>query len=182
MQKLVEIYHNEGIDMLKLGFIPPNLAKIGLHKATTARFNTFTERDRDLLEKIHEDMVGGPSVVFKKETVLDETFHRDSTNWCKSVVANHASQLYTFSMCQAMPISLYTRWKLVSESANLNRAKTTRRALKNWSCHTFSESDHTVKGIVSIRQVYRKKLLHTVLMANTVFEAVGCYFHYCPCQ
>ena len=35
-QKMIDFYHNEGIDMLKLGCILPNLANICLHKATTA--------------------------------------------------------------------------------------------------------------------------------------------------
>ena len=29
-------------------------------------FNPFTEKDKDLLDKIREDMVGGPSIVFTR--------------------------------------------------------------------------------------------------------------------
>ena len=34
MQKMIEFYHDKGIDMLKLGCTLPNLANICLHKST----------------------------------------------------------------------------------------------------------------------------------------------------
>ena len=74
MQKIVEFYHNKGIDMPKLGCTLPNLANICLHKSTDSKFYPFTESDKDLLAKIPEDMVGGPSIVFTRKTVVDETF------------------------------------------------------------------------------------------------------------
>ena len=52
MQKMIEFYHNKGIDMLKLGYTLPNLANICLHKSTDSKFYPFTESDKDLLEKI----------------------------------------------------------------------------------------------------------------------------------
>ena len=94
MQKLIDIYHQKEIDMLKLGCILPNLANICLHKSTGSKFYTFTESDTDLLEKIREDMVGGPSIVFTRKAVVDEAFIRKSTNLCKSIVGIDATQLY----------------------------------------------------------------------------------------
>ena len=72
-------------------------------------------------------MVGGPSIVFTRKAVVDETFLRDTTKWCKSLVGIDAGQLYPFSMCQAMPTNLYTRWELDQESGNFElRKKKTR--------------------------------------------------------
>ena len=116
MQKMIEFYHNKGIDMLKLGCTLPNLANICLHKSTDSKFYPFTESDKDLLEKIREDMVGGPSIVFTRKAVVDETFIRKSSNLCKSIVGIDASQLYPYSMCQPMPTGLYTRWEYYSEN------------------------------------------------------------------
>ena len=94
MQKIIEFYHNKGIDMLKLGCTLPNLANIFLHKSIDSKFYPFTESEKDLLEKIREDMVGGPSFVFTRKAVVDETFIRKSSNLCKSIVGIDASQLY----------------------------------------------------------------------------------------
>ena len=78
MQKMIEFYQYKGIDMLKLGCTLPNLANICLHKSTDSKFYPFTESHKDLLEKIREDMVGGPSIVFTRKAVVDETFIRKS--------------------------------------------------------------------------------------------------------
>ena len=74
MQKMLAFYHKKGIDLLKLGCTLPNLANICLHKSTSAKFYPFTETYKDLLEKIREDMVGSPSIVFTRKAVVDETF------------------------------------------------------------------------------------------------------------
>ena len=66
IQKMIEFYHNKGIDMLKLGCTLPNLVKICLHKSADSKFYPSTESDKNLLEKIREDMVGGPSIVFTR--------------------------------------------------------------------------------------------------------------------
>ena len=93
MQKMIAFYHNKDIDMLKLGCTLPNLANIRLHKYTDAKFYPFTEGEKDLFEKIREDVVGGSSIVFTRKAVVDETFFRKSTNICKSIVGIDASQL-----------------------------------------------------------------------------------------
>ena len=94
MQKLIEFYHNKGIDMLKLGLTLPNLANLCLHKSTDSKVYPFTESDKELLEKIGEDMVRSPSIVFTCKVVVIESFIRKSSNLCKSIVGIDASQLY----------------------------------------------------------------------------------------
>ena len=80
MQKILGFYRKKRIDMLKLGCTLPKLANICLHKSTSAKFYPITETDKDLLQKIREDMVGGPSVVFTRKAVVDEFFIRNSAN------------------------------------------------------------------------------------------------------
>ena len=93
---MIAFYPHEDIDMLNLGCTLPNLANICLHKSTDANFYSITEGDKDPLEKIREDVVGGPSIVFTRKAVVDETFIRKSTNVSKSIVGNDASQLYPY--------------------------------------------------------------------------------------
>ena len=93
MKKSLVFYHKKGIDMLKLGCTFLNLANICLHKSTSANFYPFTETDKDLLQKIREDLDGGPSIVFTRKAVVDETFIRNSGKICESIVGIDASQL-----------------------------------------------------------------------------------------
>ena len=118
MQKMVDNLYRKEIEVLKLRCTSPNLPNICLHKSTTAKFYPITENDKELLERIRGDMVGGPSLVFTGKTVVKETFVRDSTYWCLTTVGTDFNQLYPYSMSQAMPTDLYTRRELDSESSN----------------------------------------------------------------
>ena len=109
MLKMIEFHHNKGIDMLKFGRTLTILAKICLHKSANSKFYPFTESGKDLLEKIGEDMVGAPSVVFTRKAVVNEAFIRKSSNLCKSIVGIDANQPYPYSMCQPMPTGRYSR-------------------------------------------------------------------------
>ena len=164
MQKMVDFYHNKGIGMLKLGCTLPNLANICLHKSTTAKFYHFTESDKDLLEKMRKDMIGGRSIVFTRKAVVHEFFIRGWTNLCKSIVGIDASQLYPFTMFQAMPTDLYTRWELDSGSGKFKPRQNKTRSFENMVMSYLLRIRPQFK--VSSRRVHRKKLMHTVLMAS----------------
>ena len=116
IHKTIIFYQQKEIDMLNLVCTLPNLANNCLHESTDSKFYPFTESDKDLLEKICEDTVAGPSIVFTRKAVVDETFSRKSTNLCKSIVGIDASQLYPFSKCQPTPTGLYTRCNYDCES------------------------------------------------------------------
>ena len=187
MQKMIAFYHHKGIDMLKLGCTLPNLANICLHKSTNAKFYPFTENDKDLLEKIRDDMVGGPSIVFTRKTVVNETLIRDSANVCKSIVGIDASQLYPFSMCQEIPTGLYTRWDLDPESGRFRPRQNKTRSFENMVMSYYQRIRPDCK-IVSFYTTGTQKKIDCFSVdgfcehCNTVFEAMGCYYHYCPCQ
>ena len=187
MQKMIEFYNNKGIDMLKLGCTLPNLANIYLHKSTDSKFYPFTESDKDLLEKIREDMVGGPSIVFTHKAVVDETFIRKSSNLCKSIVGIDAIQLYPYSMCQPMPTGLYARWEYDSETKRFRARQNESRSFENMVLSSYQESRPDCKIESNITTGRQKKIdCFSVdgicYHCNTVFEAMGCYYHYCPCQ
>ena len=187
MQKMIEFYQNKGIDMLKLGCTLPNMANICLHKSTDSKFYPFTESDKDLLEKIREDMVGGPSIVFTRKAVVDETFVRKSSNLCKSIVGIDASQLCPYSMCQPMPTGLYTRWEYDCGTKRFTARQKKSGSFENMVMSYFQQSRPECK-IESNVTTGRQKKIDCVSVdgicyhCNTVFEAMGCYYHYYPCQ
>ena len=187
MQKMIEFYLNKGIDMLKLGCTLPNLANIGLHKSTGSKFYPFTESDKDLLEKIREDMVGGPSIVFTRKALVDETFIRKSSNVCKSIVGINASQLYPYSMCQPMPTGLYTQGDYGSETKRFKARQNKSRSFENMVLSYFQQSqpDCKIKSNVTTgrqRKIDCFSVDGNFYHCNTNFEAMGCYYHHCPCQ
>ena len=187
MQKMIEFYHNKGIDMLKLDCTLPNLAIICLHRSTDSKFCPFTESDTDLLEKIREEMVGGLSFVFIPKTVVDETFIRKSSNLCKSILGIDASQLYPYSMCQPRPTGLYTRWEYDSETKRFIARPNKSRSFENMALSYFQQSRPDCKIESNVTTGRQKKIDcfsvdGVCYHCNIVFEAMGCYYHYCPCQ
>ena len=140
MQKMIAFYRDKDIDMLKLGCTLPNLANICLHKSTDAKFYPFMEGDKDLLEKIREDVGVGPSIVFTRKAVVDETFIRKSTNLCKSIVGIDASQLYPYSMCQHFPTGLYTRSDFDSETSIFTLRQNKTRIFENMVMSYFQRA------------------------------------------
>ena len=148
--------------MLKLGCTLPILANICLHKSTDSKFYPFTETDKDLLEKIREDIVGGLSIVFTRKAVVDETFICKSSNLCKSIVGIDAIQLYSYSMCQPMPTRLYTQWEYDSETKRFTACQNKSRSLRIWLCRIFNKVDQSAKLRVMLLLVDKRKLIASV--------------------
>ena len=132
MKKMMKFYHDQKIDMLKLGCTLPNLANICLHKSTDRKFYPFIEADKDLHEKLRSEMTGGPSIVFTRKAVVDKTFIRRSNNVCKAILGIDASQLYPFSMCQAMPTGLTLDGSLIAIFKSSKLVKTKSGSLRTW--------------------------------------------------
>ena len=189
MQKMIDFYHHKEIDMLNLGCTVPNLANICLHKSSDSKFYPFTESDIDVLEKIREDLVHGLFIVFTREAVFGETFIRKSSNVCKSIVGIDldASQLYLYLMCQPMPTGLYTRWNYDSESQKFMPRQNKTRSFENIVLSFFQQTRPEC-GIESNVTTGRQKKIDCFSVdgickhCNAVFEAMGCSFHYSPCQ
>ena len=187
MQKMIASYHDKDVVMLKLGCTLPNLANICLHKSTDAKFYLFTEGDNDLLEKIREDVVGDPSIVFTCKANVDETFIRKSTTICKSIVGIDASQLYPYSMCQPMPAGLYTRWDIDSETSRFTPRQNKTRSFEKMVMSYFQRTRLDCK-IESFYTAGRQNKSDRFSVegfcshCNTVFEAMGCFYHFCPGQ
>ena len=173
--------------MLKLGCTLPDLAIICLHKSTDAKFYPFTEGDENLLEKIREVVVGGPTIVFTRSAVVDETFIRKSAIICKSFVGIDASQLYPYSMCQPMPTGFYTCCDLDSETGRFTSRQNKTRCFENLVMSYFQRTrpECEIEGFFTTG---RQKKIDCFSVdgfcshCNTVFEAMGCCFYFCPCQ
>ena len=157
MQKMVAFYHKKGIDILKLGCTLPNLANICLHKPTSAKFYPFTETDKDLLQKIREDMVGGPSIVFTRKAAVDEIL-----SGIQEIFVNFLLVLTQIScilfLCASPCQQDYTRdEKMTQNLIDLNLNRTNPETLRTCLCHISKDKDLTVKLRVSTPQELRKK-------------------------
>ena len=124
---------------------------------------------------------------FIRKSVVDQTFIRNSENLCKSIVGIVASQLHTFSICQEISTGLYTGWELATDSQNF-RARTIRSRTFENMVKSYLESQRSECKIESYYKTGKQKKINCFSVdgfcahCDTVFGAMGCYFHFCFCQ
>ena len=149
------------------------MANICLHKSTDAKLYPFTEGDKDLLEKVREDVVGGPSMVFTRKAVVDPTFIRTSTNICMLLLELMPAN-YTPTRCANPCPPVFIRVGIsIQKTVDSHLDKTRPVALKKWSCLIFNVQDLIAKLRASTLQADRRKLIALVLM-GFVLIAILC--------
>ena len=131
-------------------------------------------------------MVGGPSIVFTRKTVV-ETFIRNLGNFCKPMVDTDASQLYTYSMCQPIPTGLYTQWEFGTESNRFKSQQNKSRSSENMLMSFFQRQRPDCKIEIFYTTWIQKKIDCFKVDGScghciTVFEAMCCFNHYCQSQ
>ena len=114
-------------------------------------------------------------------------FIRKSANICKSIVGIDASQLYPYSMCQPMPTGLYTLWDLDSKTSRFTSQQNKTRNFENVVISYFQRTRPECEiESFSISGRQKKNDCFSVhgfcSHCNIVFEAMGCFYHFCSCQ
>ena len=116
---------------------------------------------------------------------MEETFIRDSTNLCTSIVGIVVSHLYHFSMCQAMPTVLYTRWDPDWESRNFKPRQDKTRSFENMIMSYFQR----VRPQCKVESFYTTGIQENIDAysvdgfcghCSIVSQAKGCYYQYLP--
>ena len=108
-------------------------------------------------------------------------------NLCKSIVGIDAVQLYPHSMCQDISTGFYTRWDYDEETQKFKARQNRVRAFENMVMSYFQSTRPECK-IESYYTTGKQKKIDCFSVdgycdhCKTVFEAMGCYFHFCPCQ
>ena len=166
--------------MLKLGFTLPNLANRILHSSTSLKFFPFNQEDQSFDDYIREWLTSGQSIVFTRYAKVGSSKIKNSSNMCKTIVANDASQLYPFSMMKDMPTEVYKKWELREET----RLFHPRRSKKNYlECIVLQYFQKQNPHCYIQTQFNRKsqKRIGVYLVdsfcshCKTVFEVLGCY-------
>ena len=164
MQKMIVFYHDEDIDMLKLSCTLPNLAYTCLHKSTDAKLYPSTEGDKDLQEKIREDVVGGPSIGFTRKQLLMKLLF-ESLQIYANLLLGLMPTNYIPTRCVNPCLPVFIRVGIsIHRRVDLRFHKIRPAALKFWSCPFSNQQDQIVKQKASLQQADRRKLTSSVLM------------------
>ena len=135
--------------------------------------------------EIWEDVVDGHSIIFRRKTVFDELFTRNSSNICKSFIGIDASQLYPYSMCQPMPIHLYTRWDLDPKTSRFTLRQNKPRSLEKKVMSYFQRTFCKIGSFYTTgwqKKVDCFRVDGFCSHCNTVFAAMCWFYHFYACQ
>ena len=132
-------------------------------------------------------MVGSLSVVFTRKVVVDETVIRNPRKSCESIVGIDAGQLYPYCMCQPMPTGLFTRWEHDTESNRFKPQQNKSRNSENMvMCYLQRQKPDCKIESFYTTETQKKmdcfKVDGFCAHCKMVFETMGCFYHYCPCQ
>ena len=187
VQKMIAFYHDKDIDMLKLGCTLPNLANICLHKSTDAKFYPFTEGDKDLWKKIEKVLlVVHLSFLHAKQLLMKLLFESVQTS-ANLLLGLMPANFIPTALCQPMHTGLYTRWDFDSEPSRFTPRQNKTRSFENMVMSYFQRTRPECETESFFTTARQKKIdCFTVdgfcSHCNTVFEALGCFYHFCPCK
>ena len=90
-------------------------------------------------------------------------------------------------MCQPMPTGLYTRWNYNSESQKFMPQQNKTRSFEKMVLSYFQQTRPDCRIESNVTTGRQKKIdcfsVDGICDPSiSVFEAMGCFFHYCPCQ
>ena len=86
-----------------------------------------------------------------------------------------------------MPTGLYTRWDIDSENGRFTPRQNKTRSFENMVKFYFQRTRRESEIESSYTTGRQKKIDRFSVdgfcsLCNTVFEALGCFYHFCPCQ
>ena len=172
MQKLIAFYHDKDIARLKLGCTLPNWDNICLHTSTDAKFYPFREGDKDLMEKIQEDVVGG-HLSFSHAKQLLMRLLSESLQTYANLLIGLMPVSYTPTRCVNPCPPVFIRVSVsIQKPVDSHLDKTRPVALKIWSCPIFIAQDLIVKLRAPTLQADRRKLTASVLMGFVVIATL----------
>ena len=183
MQKMIAFQNGKISICLKPGCTIANLANLCLLKYTDTKLNQSMESEKDLLDKMQKDIVGGPLFVFTRKTAVDETLfesqQRHDNQLLRLMLANytHIRCLITFPLV-FIRVGISIQRQVDSQ---LHKAKPV--ALKKWS-HPFSASKTRLQNreLLYNKETSKKDCFGVggfCSYSNNAFEGVGYLYDFC---
>ena len=187
LQKMIAFYHDKGIHMLKLGCTLPNLANICLHQSTNANSIPSQKEIRNYWKNFEKISMVDHLLFLQAKQLLTKLFSESPQTFANLLLRLMPTNS-TCTRCVNPCPPVFIRVGIsIQKPVDSHLGKTRPVALKIWSCLVFNVQDLIVKFRASTLQAdRRKKNCFSVdgfcSHCNTVFEAMGCFYHFCPCQ
>ena len=179
--RMLQFYKERDIDLFKTSISVPGVARQLLFNASKtygADFALFDEKNKDLYETFQRNLVGGPSVVFKRYLEGKNSKIRNSENICKSILGYDCNGLYLWALGQEMPTGPFIR------RLSFDNFKPQKRdrflSMFDWMTWVSLKEKIEIKHKFNNTQECRigpYPVDGFCSETGTVFQYDGCYFH-----
>ena len=184
--KMLEFYFDREIDLFKDTISLPNLARAELFKCGKSLFPLFDYQNQDIYRTIQQNIVGGPSIIFKREARAGETPIRNNPNVIGQRILGHdANGLYAYCIAQPMPTGCY-----------VDRRE--ENSFRGELCHKYMDMYFWMDWVAEQDNIEIKHKINNdnrevrigpypvdgyCAERRTVYEYQGCWYHFCEeCQ
>ena len=187
LERQTQFYKELGLDMLKDGIGLPALCLKYLFSSMSPEvyISLFNTRQQDLAEKLRANIVGGPSLVFTRLLVKDQTPIRGGDKVVKSVIGLDANALYLGGMMEEQPTMHPLRRRAENNFVveEVDRYGTQAREWLTWVSHREGVSIRT-KFTHSEKRLGTRKLPVDGWCADEskVYQYHGCVHHGHRCR
>ena len=183
--KLQTYFKDKGVDFMKSCVSIPGIARCLLFQHSremNANFQLFSNETIDLYKTFKRNIIGGPSIIYKRKASANETYIRNNTNKpVKQILGLDANSLYCWSLSQDMPTGPFV---VRREHTGFKPERETKYiAMFNWLDWIAKTENKYVKHKLNSNA---EKRIGPYLVdgycaeTNTIFDFLGCYFHSCP--
>ena len=192
IEKCVIFFQSKGLDLFKQAFSVSGITKRYLFNQTPSDcfFSLIDKKNADLHQLMMDQLVGGPSLVFKRLAIKNETFIKShlysNPKICKNIQGFDANALYLCSLAQNMPLVYFVRYK-EAKSYHPETPHKFGLASYQWvSWVAATEGKFIEHGFnVDERCLTSRNLLVDGFCEESkeAFEFLGCFWHGCQiCQ
>ena len=109
IEKMLDFYSKSDIDIFKESVSAPGIARKLLFKSCDKIFCLIDKHDLALYKTFKANLIGGPSIVFKRYAERGITKIRDQVHECQKVIGLDCNSLYLWSIEQEQPSGFYVK-------------------------------------------------------------------------
>ena len=184
---MIAFYHDKDFDALKLGCTLPNLGNICLYESTDTKFHVSWKQIKTCWGKTENMMlVVLLSFFHGKQLLLTLFFPKVHKNMQLSIVGLILANYTPNRWVNSYPPVFIRVGISIHRQVDSHLDKTRPVAFKKWSSVFLTSKTRLQKRELLYRKQTKEKwqlqCWWFFFHCNNVFEARGCFHHFCPCQ
>ena len=182
VEALQVFYREKSVDIFKESLSVPGVARKMIFnegRKNNASFALIDSNNKDLFYKIKSNIIGGPSIIFKRHAKAGETFIRNNPEEiCQKIIGFDANALYLWAIGQDMPVGPFIR----RFSSTGFKPEKRDRIVNMYDWMDYITKTENVEILHYLNNGEEKRIGPFRvdgfnLDSNTVYEFYGCYFH-----